>query len=429
MINRRNRCMVVGGLGAVVVGLLGGWLFSAPSASGQETPAGAAGAAEAKKTGTEARGPAETDEALPRDGLTRWEKYIINQARSRYCDSAMGDRIGWLTRPFLDGFYYGYMVTKDPKWVEMEVDWADSLIKRALKGPDGYPGWPKKAGDKYMDKLLGEAMVLRPIVLMSAEILKTPTLKEKYGQKAEGYIKLAEQMFKKWDSRGCWREVNGGGVWVSPPFSIDRKTGKWTEGYEQRKTDGFSFPNNMQNYIARWLIAMYDVTEKPVYKERAEKWWQVMKSRMRLRADGKYYVWNYWQPAGPWDYKPNGSPKHWVGVHPNGDYYGIDVSGIVAAYEHGLVFTKEDIDRLIATNRDFMWNKQIQGAKFQRIDGGKIDKRWPNSPGVLWAPLTPYDQTLRKVFEANYKPETWGGLSATPPWYLARRAANRKSAK
>jgi len=54
-----------------------------------------------------------------------------------------------------------------------------------------------------------------------------------------------------------------------------------------------------------------------------------------------------------------------------GTYYTIDVFGIVAAYEHGLVFTKEDLDRLIATNRDFMWNQQIQGAKFQRIDGGK----------------------------------------------------------
>ena len=26
--------------------------------------------------------------------------------------------------------------------------------------------------------------------------------------------------------------------------------------------------------------------------------------------------------------------------------------------------------------------------------------------------------TLRKIFEANHKPESWGGL-ATTPWYLA----------
>ena len=126
---------------------------------------------------------------------------------------------------------------------------------------------------------------------------------------------------------------------------------------------------------------MYDVTGKDVYRERAEKWWRVMKSRMRLRGDGKYYVWNYWDPAGPWDRKPDGSLKHWVGVHPNGGYYGIDVEGIVTAYEHGLVFTQEDIARLVATNRDFMWNQQVTGAKFQRIDGGKPDKRWAKIAG------------------------------------------------
>ena len=89
---------------------------------------------------------------------------------------------------------------------------------------------------------------------------------------------------------------------------------------------------------------MHEVTKKPVYRERAEKWWRLMKSRMRLRGRrASIFVWNYWDPAGPWDYKPDGSPKHWVGVHPNGGYYAIDVEGIVTAYEHGLVFGKEDL--------------------------------------------------------------------------------------
>jgi hypothetical protein len=162
------------------------------------------------------------------------------------------------------------------------------------------------------------------------------------------------------------------------------------------------------------------VTGKTVYKERAEQWWQLMKSRMRLHANGKYYFWNYWDPAGSWNYKPDGTTKHWVGVHPNGNYYNIDIGGIVAAYEHGLVFSKEEIDRLIATNRDFMWNRQIERAEFQRIDGGKPDDRWKDSPGALWLALTPYDETLREVFEANHNPASGGSLSATP-WYVNRQ--------
>jgi len=372
---------------------------------------------------------ARMDEALARDWLARWEKGITGDARNRYCDKEMGEEIGWMVTPFLNGFYYGYMATGDPKWCDLLVDWADSLIKRSVKEPDGFFGWPKAGAsstdsfgkDLYTDSQLGEAMAFRPIVLMAGEILKTPALRAKYGPKAEEYIRLSERIFEKWNAWGAWREVKDGGVWVVPPVGIDQKTGQWAPGYDRRTVDGFTLPDNKQNYIACWLIAMYDVTKKPVYRERAEKWWRVMKSRMKLRDGDKYYVWNYWDPAGPWDSKPDGSLRHWVGVHPNGGYYGIDLEGIATAYEHGLVFTKADIDRLIATNRDFMWNHEVQGAKFQRIDGGTPDKRWAGSPGVLWMALTPYDDTLRKVFEANHKPDAWGGLSATP-WYLARFA-------
>jgi hypothetical protein len=161
------------------------------------------------------------------------------------------------------------------------------------------------------------------------------------------------------------------------------------------------------------------VTKKPVYRDRAEKWWRLMKSRMKPREGGRYLAWDYWDPAGPWDYKPDGSTRHWVGVHPNGGYYNIDAEGIVSAYEHGLVFNRADLDRLIATNRDFMWNGKTDGAKFRRIDGGEPDDRWKDSPGVLWTALAPYDETLRKIFETNHNPSGWGGLSATP-WYVAR---------
>lgn len=378
---------------------------------------------------SDVRGAASAD--LTQDWLARWENNILGRARSRYCDKEMGEQLGWLVSPFLNGFYYGYLATRDPKWVEMLIDWMDSCVRRGIEEPDGFVGWPKSGMDAtesfYTDSLLGEAMVLRPVVLMADEILKTPALKGKFDSQAQAYLRLAERVFEKWDSRGCWREIANGGLWVVPLFGIDPKTGQWTEGYARRDTDGFSNPDNKENHIARWLIAMYDVTRKPVYRERAEKWFRLMKSRMKTRQDGTYFVWNYWDPAGPWDYKADGSPKHWVGVHPNGGYYGIDVEAIVTAFEHKLVFTKEDIQRLIATNRDFMWNQQVTGAKFQRIDGGQPDPRWRNSPGVLWTALVPYDETLRRVFLTNHNPSGWGGLSATP-WFLALEGAGSTGA-
>jgi hypothetical protein len=382
----------------------------------------------ATATPGETGGSSATESALRKDWLARWEKNILGDVRNRYCDKETGEELGWQVSPFLNGFYYGYLATRDPRWIERLIDWTDSCLKRAVKEPDGFPGWPKGDGgggeskEYNADSLLGEAMLLRPVVLAAVEIRKTPSLREKWGDKAQSYVQFAEQVFQKWDSRDCWREVKEGGLWVVPRFGIDLQTGKWSSGYEERKTAGFSNPDNKENHIARWLLALHDATEKPVYRDRAAKWFQLMKSRMHPQQDGKYWVWNYWEPAGPWDYKPDGSPKHWVGVHPNGGYYGIDVEGIVGAFEHGLVFSKADIDRLVATNRDFMWNQQVAGAKFQRIDGGQPDDRWKNSPGVLWTALVPYDATLRKVFLANHSPDNWGGLSATP-WFLSLSGA------
>src|SRR5260221_6241105 len=110
-------------------------------------------------------------------------------------------------------------------------------------------------------------MMLRPIVLMADEILKTPTLEQKWGTKARSYLELASQMFQKWDSRNCWRANSVGGVWIVPGFGIDLQSGKWSTGFERRKTEGFSNPANKQNHIARWMVAMYDATEKEVDRE------------------------------------------------------------------------------------------------------------------------------------------------------------------
>src|SRR5450432_2977923 len=101
------------------------------------------GAAEALpvKPGPDSQPPMDT--AVAKDWLARWDKSITGDARNRYCDKETGEEIGWMISPFLDGFYYGYLATGDAKWIDLLVDWGDSLIKRGVKEPDGEMGWPK----------------------------------------------------------------------------------------------------------------------------------------------------------------------------------------------------------------------------------------------------------------------------------------------
>ena len=49
---------------------------------------------------------------------------------------------------------------------------------------------------------------------------------------------------------------------------------------------------------------MYDVTRKPIYRERAELWFKTMKSHMKLRDNGRYFVWNYWDANVPLGHQP-----------------------------------------------------------------------------------------------------------------------------
>jgi hypothetical protein len=332
----------------------------------------------------------------------QWQRNLINEARARYCDTEMGEEIGWFISPLLNGFYFGYLATSERQWIDLLVDWTDSWVRRGVMEPDGYLGWPKvgaagtdvdQLNSYYADSLLGEAMALRPIVLMSSVILKDPALKDRYGEKAESYLKLAQSMFEKWDGRGAWRPAGAGIVTIVLPFGLDLKTGGWTGAYPERDLsgNGFSHPNNKANLVALWLLAMADATGDRVYKERAEQWFRLMKLRMSPESDGTFGIWSYWEPAGPWDYRSDGTPKHWIGVHPNTGYYEIDVNAIVSAFEHGLVFTDEDIHRLSQTAL---------------------------ANGRYWTALAPYDQAIRSKVEESLKPGGWASLSLVP-WYLS----------
>jgi hypothetical protein len=388
---------------------LGGLLILA-AVCGVMPVAGTAAAAESEIKVKE-RTLVPMDEATYKQWLRLWEDYIVAGARNRYCDKSIGEDLAWFMTPFMDGFYYGFKTTGDSKYIDMLIDWTDSWVKRAVKQPDGHIGWPKKGGASTQvdnlniytaDSLLGEAMVLRPVVLMAGEILKDAKLKEKYGEKAESYVKLAERIFEKWASRGAWRDTEGGGaIFLVLPYGIDEETGKWTEGYQTRhnETLGFSHPNNKANHTARWLLALSNVTGKPQYRKLAEKWFTLMKSRMKENEGGTYAIWHYWQPAGKWDYKADGSPKHWVGRHPNAGYYSIDVGAIVEAHENGLVFTAADIDRLVAT--------------------AVAEKTY-------WSSLAPYSKEIQEHLEKNHKPDSWGGLAGTPAYLMLQKPLQQK---
>ena len=63
-------------------------------------------------------------------------------------------------------------------------------------------------------------------------------------------------------------------------------------------------------------LRIYRITGENEYRQKALKIFNFMKSRMCLFDD--HYVWNYWEPLGPWDVDAEEANKlrHWVNVHP-----------------------------------------------------------------------------------------------------------------
>ena len=322
----------------------------------------------------------------------------------------LGENIDWQLAPVLTGFYYGYMASSDPHYVDLMVTCVDALISLETIEPDGYPGWPASApaGTStddldwyYADSFLGDAAAFRPIVPMARQMITNPALKAAYGAKGQTYLALAETLYRKWVSRGGWRDTiprtPGGMISVVLPEGMDPATGyktwitnpssdwpdspgqnSYTSANEYGPTwiaqginNGMSHPTNKNDEVALWLLAMWDATGNPEYQLRASKWFTYLKNyRMTLEdectsgLDGAGdLIWNYWEPAGSWDFVANqaqndlygdwgiGGTKTWDGLHPNNGYYWIDTQCIVAAFEHGVVFNESDITTWSMTPR------------------------------------------------------------------------------
>lgn len=336
--------------------------------------------------------------------MESWRRNIRATLAARYCDTAMGEDVGWLIAPVLEALYYAYLATGDVTWIEFQTDWAQAWIRRGITEPDGYIGWPALAAagtdvddlnSFYADSLLGEAMALRPLLLTASAIQSHPVLDSQFGATARSHVELARHIHEKWQRRAAWRTTAGNGlISIVLPYGIDHATGRWTAGEHERHdiSTGFSHPDNKANLVALWLLAMADATGDGKYRDQAEGWFRLMKSRMHLQPDGTYQIWNYWEPAGAWDYSILDIPKHWIGIHPNPGYYETDVKAIAAAYQRRVVFVDDDIERLVRT---------------------------AVTSGRMWAALAPFDCSIRSHLWHTIDPGNWDGMTLMP-WLLSQ---------
>ena len=342
-------------------------------------------------------------------------RHIVPNARDfyRYANNftkgfgeSTGEDFCWRAAANLEAFYKAYYVWKSRTWLDYAVKYYDEVLEKSVVGPDGYRGW---IGPYLFQKPLqtdthiGDGIIAKGLLGFSEIVLSSDRYKEIYGKEAQAYVDYVEKhVIEKWDKRGTWIEDGPYGYYKTWDWFKDPGKSDWSRRPSVTYAN-MSYAFNKQETLGIVALRLWRITGKEQYRERAERIFRLVKSRFQL-IDG-YYVWNFWEPLGPQDYDhERGIPTHWIDVHPWRSYQNYEVKKIVEAYLYGIVFTEEDIKRLLKTNLEVMWNGDIEEPHFRNsnalIPGLKQGKRrteYADRGGSLWVGLGSFDERIRKI--------------------------------
>lgn len=354
-----------------------------------------------------------------------------------------GESFCWHAASGMDTFVRTYEATGDTSWLDYGVKYYDFLIENLDTAPDGYRGWigPYMYDNQYWcDVHVGDAILWKGILDFSVLALGSETLKRTYGAKARSYADLAARhCIEKWDARGTWRDDGPAGAYVSwSKYLAPGDLSAWLDNADV-KGSTLSLPFNKQNDMAQVCIQLHHITGERFYRERAEKIFTRMKRSFQFFDD--HYVWNYWEPFGPWDIDMEKRlPLHWVGVHPYRNYQAGEVDQIVDAYHSGIVFDETDIQRIVNTNLKVMWNGDREKPEFSNSNITHVPKReltpesgYSSLAGNLWTSLVDFSQTTRDLYSRQLEASPVTNpdriyyeriTEKTPPGFGRKRAKN-----
>ncbi len=325
-------------------------------------------------------------------------------------NKSSGEAFSWFAAYGIEGFIQGYYVNnKDRAWLEEASSYYDFLISKMEKEPDGYMGWvgPYFGLEPEVGSVvIGDANLIDAMLAFSEIVMKDPSLKSSpLGKKAEEYIALARSVLvEKWDKRGGYYEngmfasyLNTGIVFDKGANQLRALPGKkWSENLNKHARMGVCF------------LKLFRITGEQMFRDRAEKIFSHYKAIMRYHKSEDRYFWNFWEPLAPFDFKPEGdNAASWVAVHhSNAGYQMIECSFLVEAYHTGVVFSEDDMKKIINTNL-WMWNNSLTDIHFKASDGVAKTPGYAKKPGsdagCLWPSLADLNPKIREIYAAQLK--------------------------
>ena len=312
-----------------------------------------------------------------------------------------------------------YKITKNTEWLDTAVKYYEYILSRMDKDPDGYPAFfgPSWRNDKIWIDDFFEIKFFSGLMAFAETVINDESLKNKYGNTANSYIDLAKNCIEKWDKRGCWHEEGSLGVYtmVSDRYVEPGNLKVW-KYFDNPRRSTSSF--NVVTDFGQLFVRFYGVTGKEIYRDKAERIFLNIKRRFQYADD--HYAWNYWEPFGIWDVNiKEKRVNSFIGLHPyRSEYNAFIVQKIADAFHHGIVFDEQDIQRIINTNLNVMWNKNMENPEFFGLNGSGTEKdtvgiasfRRSYGPsndfknqGELWTGLLDFDKTIRDIYAVQIK--------------------------
>lgn len=356
------------------------------------------------------------DQTIREAFLEHAQREVGALTTERFAKASLPQTLCWVELPTMGMALTAYELTGEVRYLRIYSQAAVHLRAAAKRGPDGYLGWYGRPSDPLRDPEKADVLVseiqmdFRAAAVLSrfAEIVAgQPGLREEFGPEAKAEVALAtDHLVAKWD--GSFVDLGErGGVY------------RWNKDYLPGFA-GMSLPQEKAAIVIEGLLGLYRVTGDPRYAEKAAR--QGMWFKRCLEFDGVRYLWNRWNPAGQWDVSPQNPSKWtgWIGREPNVECYAASVGSAVTLYEHGLVFDRADIARLLALQNTVCWNGDLENPHFARMDGT------PAKEGERFvAPsLAPFDPQLARLlydgpaqdFRVGKSASAWHGGVLAGDW-------------
>jgi hypothetical protein len=241
----------------------------------------------------------------------------------------------------------------------------------------------KTAAPKPLEYVVHDGMVLTPVAKFCAAVVADSAAPAEYRAAAHRYLRIMEtELLPKWEF--CWRDLPGdAGIYTA-------------QNDPAQRFPGGTLPHNQYLALGRTYIALYRATGKPAYRERAAKMARFFKRNLQLVGDR--YEWKYWDYAGPWDEQARAM------AHTEDTSHGhIDIAFAVDAYDAGIVFDREDMQRFARTVSEAMWNGDEASP---RVGGVVNSSKNPGIQALDWARLGRFSDRTRRIMLGMIESQT-----------------------